>query len=504
MSDDPTQRGSRPESGEPDSPSEESPFRFLDRDQWYEEDERVVNDPGESPASADAIDQEVAAADPASVDEGDSPTATEPEALAGAAVEPEAAPDLEPAPELVYEPEPEVTGPDPYDFGEPPQARENAGEAVGATEAEAEQEPVLRETETVSTTEALTGGLATLGSGWSSRLGSFFGRFTIPMEAQLVPLRGLVETTTHRTIIVLAVVVALISLLADSAAFALMVLSFVLPILIVLTILRKDVFEKEPPLILLGVGAIGLVAGLILGAFGAWVVRERWIEFEVLNFGAAGYGGVYADVSGNAGFLVWLVNGLLLPLVALAAIIAVPVSLRRYVQFRNEIMDGAILGAIGAAGYAIGASIIFFSPAVDDGLPGMPVSDWTLVTAAVLFVRPLILTLGGAMLGIAVWRYMRTGNVNAMILPAIGSVGAWLLLALGTIQLMPSGISLEFLWNLLLAVGVYILYRQSLAAALAVDRSALGSGAARTVCPHCRQVTPAGAFCANCGQPLAE
>jgi RNA polymerase subunit RPABC4/transcription elongation factor Spt4 len=30
----------------------------------------------------------------------------------------------------------------------------------------------------------------------------------------------------------------------------------------------------------------------------------------------------------------------------------------------------------------------------------------------------------------------------------------------------------------------------------------LGSDDTRVVCPNCHQVTPSGAFCAHCGQPL--
>jgi hypothetical protein len=303
-------------------------------------------------------------------------------------------------------------------------------------------------------------------------------------------------------IIGLAVILALISLLADNSGFALMVLGFVLPLLIVLSVVRQDVFESEPPLILLGVGAVGLVAGLILGGVGSWVMHERWFDSGNLNYGAMGFGGRYADNAGNADFLVWLLNGLLLPLVALAAVIAVPIALRRYTQFRNEVMDGAILGVISAAGFAIGTTIIFLSPGVSDGLPYFSVSDWTLTTFAVIAVRPTILVLGGAMLGVAIWRYMRESDLYGMVLPAAGSVGAWLLLSLGTIQLQPAGVSVEFLWNILIAIGVFLIYRRVIAVAVALDRSALGGSGGRIVCPHCRKLTPAGTFCANCGESL--
>jgi hypothetical protein len=124
------------------------------------------------------------------------------------------------------------------------------------------------------------------------------------------------------------------------------------------------------------------------------------------------------------------------------------------------------------------------------------------MTFALIAVRPVILVLGGAMLGIAIWRYMRNADLYGLILPSVGSIGAWLLLALGSIQLQPAGLSIEFLWNLVLAVGVFILYRRSVVESIDIDRSALGVGGGRIVCPNCRKVTPVGAFCANCGEPL--
>jgi hypothetical protein len=340
------------------------------------------------------------------------------------------------------------------------------------------------------------------GAGWGNKATDFLGRLAEPFENMMQPSRALVATTGQRFILGIGLLIALISLLADNAGFSLMVLGMIVPLVVVLVVIQQDVFEREPVLILLGLGAIGLVAGLILGWAGSWVVEDQWIDRGTLNFGAAGYGGRFADAAGNANWLVWLVNGLLLPLISLAAIIAGPIALRRYPRFRNEIMDGAIMGAIGGAGFAIGATIVFLAPGVSDGLPHTSVSDWTLTTIAIIATRPIILTLGGAMLGIAIWRYMRDGNIYSLVMPAVGSVGIWLLLALGTVQLQPAGLSVEFLWNLLLVASAVVLYQRVAAEAVAVDLQAVGADGNRVICPHCRKLTPAGAFCANCGKSL--
>jgi MFS family permease len=486
-----------------DDDEQTSPFRYLDRDQWYEDDERVVADPGEDTAAVADVDAEATAANPESeLAEEPIPLAAHVDADEWIPDDSGQLPDVADTSELQDEQDVVSAEPDPYDFGDPLES--DATTTSPPTEdVEPAPEPV-REGERVSTAAALSGGLASMGAGWSSRAGGLFGRITRPIESQFAPLRGLVQSTTQRSLIVIAIAIGLISLLADDAGFALMVMSFVLPLLIVESILRRDVFEKEPPLILFGVGGAGLAAGLILSAISSWIVRERWFDSGLLNNGAAGYGGVYADRAGTAGFIVQFFVGLVIPILGLAAIIALPIYLRRYVQFRNEIMDGAILGAVGAAGFAIGASIIFFAPAIGDGLPRMQVSDWTLTSVAIVIVRPIILTLAGAMFGIAIWRYMREGRIGGMVLPVIGGAGIWMLLSLGTIQVEPSGISVEFLWNIVLGLAAYVLYQRSVAGAIAIDRAALGNAGSRMVCPSCRQVTPVGAFCANCGASLQE
>lgn len=490
------------------SSADENEGNNTDREPFQEEPEVEV--PADESADADPEDGIDAAETSAELEEGLN------QGESTVIGEPAANPILDEEPRDVEPEAEEPTGileEEPADIELPASASDQPSEGDGDSPAdEAEFVTVDRSDQTEVTSDptatvtgaALSPRMSGFGAGWDKKAGSLLGRFVGPVEDALKPAQGLVASTSQRVIIGLALLIALISLLADSSGFALLVLGMVGPLIMVLVIMRQDVFETESPLMLLGIGAVGLVVGLLLGWIGAWVVREQWIDIGTLNFGAAGYGGIYADAEGNANVLIWLVNGLLLPLISLAAIIAGPIALRRYAQFRNEIMDGAVLGVIGAAGFAIGSLIIFLSPGVTDGLPRTSVSDWTLTTLAVIVTRPLILTLGGAMLGIAIWRYMRDGNVYGLILPAVGSVGAWLLLALGTVQLQPAGLSVEFLWNLLLAIGVFVLYRRIVAEAIVVDTATLGTDGGRIVCPHCRKMTPVGTFCASCGESLAN
>lgn len=508
MADDQSRRN--PESGGTETSPEydQHTYKHLDRDQWYDDDESLEDDAsvtGPAPADANSADSATTAQD----DDPDHAIADQKLALESA--EASRANATDPI-------EDDATGAtelDPYDFGDAPKSAETSDiddvieaefpepavdEPTGTDEQpEPQPEPTA---EGMAAGAAMPSRLTSIGSGWNKKAGSFFGRYFNPVETALKPASGLVATSTQRAIVGIASVVALLSLLADNSGFALMVLGFVVPLIVVLSVMRQDVFETEPPLILLGVGGVGLLVGLILGWLSSWIMREQWFDFGNLNFGAFGFGGRYADAGGNANFLVWLLNGILIPIIALAAIIALPIALRRYAIFRNEIMDGTILGMISATGFAIGTLIVFLSPGVSDGLPYNSVSDWTLIIFAVLIIKPVIITLGGAMLGIAIWRYMRDADINGMILPAAASVGAWLLLSLGTIQLQPAGVSVEFLWNLLIAGAVFVIYRRVVSSAVAIDSAALGDAGGRVVCPSCRKITPAATFCANCGESL--
>jgi len=342
------------------------------------------------------------------------------------------------------------------------------------------------------------------GVGWDEKAGSYIGRVFGPVEQALRPTRILLATRGQRAVTAIGVVLTLLSLLADSAGFALIVLGIVTPVLMVLAVLEEDVFEKEPFVILTALGIAGLLMGLILGGLGSWVMSEQWFDTGKLNYGAAGYGGRYADAAGDPNWIIYLWNATLMPLIALAALFALPTLMRRIQRFRNEIMDGAILGAIVTAGYAIGTTIVFLAPGIGDGLPRASVSDWTLITLGIVITRPTILVLGGAMMGIAIWRYNREQNLRAIIRPVIGSLVFWLLLSFSTVQLQASGVSVEFVFQLVLAFAAVALFLQSIAEAVEIDQRVLGVNGNRIVCPHCHKVTPVGAFCANCGKSLTD
>ena len=337
-----------------------------------------------------------------------------------------------------------------------------------------------------------------------SRMAGFSQRVGDGMRRYLDPRFHVLTTVGQRRTVALGAVLVLLCLLANSAGLALIVLSAVIPILIVITITQHDVFEKESNLLVAAVAAVGAVAGVILSAIGSWILGSQWFDSGVLNYGAGGFGGRFADAAGSAPVIVWLMVGLVIPVIALAAIAGGPIALRRWPQFRNEVMDGMILAGASAAGYSIGASIVYWWPMVGNAGPQTDVSDWTLSILGMSFLRPAIMTLCGAMLGAGVWRYMLKPSTSVILLPGLGGVGGFLLLMFGSIQFQSTGNWAEFAWTLLIAVAVFVLYRKVLDQAVETDRLALGDEATRLVCPSCHRVTPMGAFCAHCGKPLPQ
>ncbi len=336
------------------------------------------------------------------------------------------------------------------------------------------------------------------GSGESRSASPFMER----VRSYVDPRLQMFSTTPHMRLLAAGLVLILLCLLANSGGLALIVLAAIVPILIVITLTQHDVFEKESNLLVAAVGAGGSVVGLVLSLLSSWIHGSQWFDTGVLHFGAAGFGGRFAEAAGNAPFIVWSLVGLVIPALAIAGIAGIPIGLRRWPQFRNEVMDGMILTGAAGAGFSIGASIVYWWPMIADPGPQTNVSDWTLSIIGVSLARPAVIALCGAMIGAGVWRYMLTPSASMIVLPAVSGIVGYLLLTFGSIQLQPLGIWPEFIWTLLVLAAVFVLYRRVLDGAVMTDRQALGDQQERLVCPSCHKVTPAGAFCARCGKPL--
>lgn len=321
-------------------------------------------------------------------------------------------------------------------------------------------------------------------------------------EGFLQPVTDWTKPGAVRAILAGGFLLILLSLLANSAAAALIVGASILPIAILYWCRKLDVFENEPIYIIAGFGVVGAVVGALLGWLGAFTTMASWFDEGVLNFGAAGFGGRFAEAAGTAPFIVWMIVGVLVPTVALATIVASPLLARRFTPLGNEVMDGLTVAAAMGAGYAIGTAAVFVAPMFGQQGPPISPSAWTLTTIGLTIVRPVIWTLAAAMIGAGAWRYLFTGKLATALAPVGLGVAAPLLHALLSIQLAAIGLWAELVVGLAFAVVVAVLYRRTLADAIVEDRRVLGSDGTRVVCPSCHKVTPAGQFCAHCGEAL--
>ncbi len=336
----------------------------------------------------------------------------------------------------------------------------------------------------------------------ASQTGDPFLRVAGRVHDLVFPGSQPIDMFWHRIVVGVALLIALIALLANDIGVALLAATAIAPILLVLTLQQLDVFERESPLLSALAAVVGLIGGLIIGAIMSWAARHWWFSTGEFNFGAAGYGADYARAADHAPFLLILVNGIVLPAIGVAAMLLGPIALRRFGQFRNEAMDGLALGALGGAGYVFGTAIVFALPVIGDGGPDLSVRHWTLLVVGLALLRPLVVTAGAAIFAAGLWRSMMTDRSSALIVPAIAGVGGIVLLHLGTMVLEPRSLALEVGWNLLLTVALAAVLGLVLRQSIAFDRRVIGANQTRVACPSCGQVTPRGAYCAHCGQPL--
>jgi hypothetical protein len=308
-------------------------------------------------------------------------------------------------------------------------------------------------------------------------------------------------STIRLTVVAVAALCALVALLADEAGWALVAGAVVGPVLTVDALLRRDVFERLAPLVLLAVAAAGLAAGAIVGGLGAWIADGLWLEDHPLDVASLGLGARAADGDGSPPLAVLALNGLLIPAVGAGLSLALPLSLRRRAAYRNEVMDGIILGAAAGGGYAIGFAVAMLWPLITGDPLGGDVPTWTVAAIGVTTTRPLILVGTTALIGAAIWRYDLTGRSPDLLGPLAAGLGWAMAFAFVSLFSGDWSPTLGLVWSLGVLIAVGAIARSIVGTAIATDRRWLATG--NVVCPRCRSVTPAGAYCSICRAPLS-
>ena len=295
-------------------------------------------------------------------------------------------------------------------------------------------------------------------------------------------------------------VVVLIALLASEAGVAIMLAAVVLPIVLIVTLDRVDVFDREPALILLGIGTAGAAAGTLIGLLNRFFLDEFWDETSVDRIGAVGLAGELVGRVDSPPLAIYALAGVVVPGLSLAAMLAAPVAARRWPAFRNEVMDGVTLGAAAAGGFALGTTLVHLWPLITGDRIEGSVADWTVAVLSIVVFRPVILMTIAALVGLAIWQFDLSRNTRDMVVPLAAGLGGAVGFAVIGLLAEQSGSAVQFLFNLAVAGVLLGAGRFCLQKAIDFDRTQLVGS--RVVCPNCRRITPAGKFCAFCQNPL--
>lgn len=270
-----------------------------------------------------------------------------------------------------------------------------------------------------------------------------------------------------RGVLMVAAVLVLLALLADSSTTALVIGAAIVPAIILIRLAMEVRLQKrEHVLQILMMAFGGLVIGTFISWLGARTVSNSWFDTGVLNYGSAGFGGSFADAAGSAPFMVWLVNGILIPVLLIATIAGLPYGFRLLIGLPPKEISGALLSASVAAGYTIASAITFYRPLAENGSPAINTRDWTLTVIGLSVIHPMVWIFSGAMIGIVVWRYIRTAEIGSIIVPGTIAAAVPLLFTLFSIGVAGSGLWAEVILGIIFAGGAWYLYRRALAVAL--------------------------------------
>jgi RsiW-degrading membrane proteinase PrsW (M82 family) len=269
---------------------------------------------------------------------------------------------------------------------------------------------------------------------------------------------------------------------------ALAAAAVVVPILVTIYLHDVDVYEDEPvrvlALTILGGALAGLVLSLLEGALDARGQAQ----------------GAGLDVTGLA------IDDVVLPIVALAAILAGPLLLLRYPKF-NDVLDGATFGASSAIGFFGASTLLAALQLTESGAtPAGATLPRLLVVAEVGLLVPLI---GAGAVGAAagtLWLATRSSLRDARPLGLLGQ--PVIAMILGATFLVLAALARDTLGEpagfavLLGLAAVALAWLRLLIHVGLLDESAERPIGPDITCANCGRSTPRHTFCGRCGVSL--
>ena len=291
----------------------------------------------------------------------------------------------------------------------------------------------------------------------------------------------------HTFQLLLAAGAALIGSLALAGLFpvALIAAAVLVPLLVLLYFREVDLYETEPLRVLAFTVAWGVAVGIGVG-----LLREA-VESA---------GSVLAPQT-TTHAVVW--NGIALPLIGLAAVLAGPLVLLRYRKF-NDVLDGVTFGGAAAACFAGAELVTHSSDFLSAGVaPAGLVAPWTL---RVLTLGVAVPVLAAAAAGAAAGSFWLRYRSPAGIRGRYGLLGQpALAVLLAAALLVGSALAQLYLdrWAALAVLaalaGLAVIWLRVLIQIGLVGERAEAEAAAVSLCPNCRRAVFRQAFCSYCG-----
>ena len=280
----------------------------------------------------------------------------------------------------------------------------------------------------------------------------------------------------------------LILYVAGLITAAILVATFLVPVLYLIYLYEAQVYRDEPAIVLgftIGGGAlIGLVLALI----------ERGLSNPY-----AGVGNPLRNAGIGAGTLLFI--GILIPIVQ-EALKPLPALLLPNRGDFPETVDGLVFGIAAGLGFSVAESLVGFSSVITSLPAHMAPGNWIYDLTTLAIFQPLLQGSATGIVVAAIWRYRR-GRFARRELGGLGTaVVAHIAFALGTLLLKDSQVNALFVlvWQATVVGAVLIYVRYLLHHSLLEEAAHMGF--AETVCPNCHMHIVASGFCPNCGMAL--
>jgi len=280
----------------------------------------------------------------------------------------------------------------------------------------------------------------------------------------------------------------LILYIAGLITAAILLATFLVPVLYLIYLYEAQVYRDEPATVLGFTIGGGVVLGLVV------TIIERALYNPYANVGNPLRGaGLSIAALLFVGLLVPVVQEVVKPLPALL--------LPNRADF-PETVDGLVFGIAAGLGFSVAESLVAFSGALT-GLPArLDPGNWIFDLTTLAVLQPLLQGSATGIIVAAIWRYRR-GRLGQRELGGLGiAVLAHVAFALGTQVLKDALVSQLFVlvWQALLVGALLVYVRYLLHHALLEEAAHMGY--AETVCPNCHMHIVASGFCPNCGMAL--